>query len=231
MSQRLLIVEDDRAMRSALADAFQQEGYEIETAADGRAAAELVFSRHFDLVLLDVMLPGKSGFEILREMREAGLETAVLVLTVRSDVDDRVLGLDLGADDYVTKPFELRELIARVRALLRRGTKARGSGPMRPLHFHVGEVDVDLGTFELVCAGVTYRLSRTEADILALLHAEAGRVVSRDRFLDEVWGRDSLVGHRTIDTHVLNLRQKLEQNPAQPRHLITVHGVGYRLVL
>jgi DNA-binding response OmpR family regulator len=232
MARRLLIVEDDRSMPTALADAFRQEGFEVATAVDGRAASELIFSRHFDIVILDCMLPHRSGFEILRQMREAGLEMAVLMLTVRGDVDDKVLGLDLGADDYLTKPFSLRELVARVRALLRRREKSpfvtRVAGAMR---FTLGEACIDLGTFQLTRGGTTYSLSKKEADILALLFSDAGRVVSRGRFLDEVWGEDSLVGHRTIDTHIFNLRHKIEDDPKAPRYLLTVHGVGYRLVL
>jgi len=236
---RILIVEDDRTLRETLADALTQDGYDVTSAADGRAATDLVFSRSFRLVLLDVMLPARSGFEILREMRANGIATPVLMLTVRGDESDKVLGFDLGADDYVTKPFSLRELLARVRALLRRGptpvksaAAAVAHAPdLPPERFAIGDARVDLGAYRIVRAGATHPLSPREAAILVLLVREAGRVVSRDRFLDEVWGEESLVGHRTIDTHILNLRQKIERDPSDPVHLLTVHGVGYRLVL
>jgi two-component system alkaline phosphatase synthesis response regulator PhoP len=194
-----------------------------------------VFARHFDLVLLDVMLPARGGFEILREMRAQGIASPVLMLTVRGDESDKVLGFDLGADDYVTKPFSLRELLARVRALLRRGRPAppdaTAKTPPTPDRFVIGDAEVDLAAYRVTLDGTAHPLSPREAAILALLHREAGRVVSRDRFLDEVWGREVYVGHRTVDTHVLNLRQKIERDPRQPIHILTVHGVGYRLVV
>ena len=232
MTRRLLIVEDDLALRTGLEDAFEGEGYDVTVAADGNTARDLVFSRHFDAVILDLMLPGRSGWEILKEVREQRFATPVLLLTARGDESDKVLGLDLGADDYVTKPFGLRELIARVRAMLRRHDRdvavAEESAPP-PDRFRVGDVDVDLAAFELRNGGVTHSLSRKEAAMLSLLYSEAGRAVSRERFLNEVWDGGEMVGNRTIDTHVLNLRHKIEPDPAHPRHLLTVHGIGYRL--
>lgn len=229
MSKRILLVEDDLALRTGLLDSLKLEGYDLSSASNGILAEELIFSRHFDLVILDLMLPGKSGLDLLREMREQGLQTAVLILTARGDETDKVLGLELGADDYVSKPFGLRELIARVRALLRRGEHGKHSKNGGPSRFRIGESEIDLEAFQLLRDGERIALSPKEVKMLALLHAQSGKVVSRKRFLDEVWGASEYVGNRTIDTHILNLRKKLEENPAEPRFLLTVHGAGYKL--
>jgi DNA-binding response OmpR family regulator len=229
--KRLLLVEDDLALRTGLHDTFCEEGYEVTVAADGHSAHELALSRHFDLVVLDLMLPGRSGLEVLRAIRAARLATPVLLLTARGDETDKVLGFDLGADDYVTKPFGLRELVARVRALLRRHGRDAGSLRDAAATFRIGAAEVDLGAFEVRCGGVVHPLSPKEAGMLALLFRERGLAVRRERILDEVWGSEDFVGPRAVDTHVVNLRQKLEADPRRPRHLLTVHGVGYRLVL
>ncbi|MCA8944163.1 MAG: response regulator transcription factor [Planctomycetes bacterium] len=225
-----MLVEDDHALRIGLVDTFRDEGLDVTAAADGDEAHALLFSRHFDLVVLDLMLPGRSGLELLRALRAERIETPVLLLTARGDESDKVLGLELGADDYVTKPFGMRELIARVRVLLRRHGKA-GTAADHAQVFRVGDARVDLGAFEVERDGETTRLSPKEAAMLQLLFANRGVAVRRERFLDEVWGTDQFVGNRTVDTHVLNLRQKLEEDPREPRHLLTVHGVGYRLDL
>ncbi len=226
---RLLIVEDDSTLSLGLAEAFGLEGMEVVTARDGREAEDLLFTRHFDLVILDLMLPGMSGLELLREVRNQGLGTPVLVLTAKVEEDDRVLGLELGADDYVTKPFSMRELAARVRALLRRtGREAGGAGPLL-VPFLLGKTLVDLPAYEIRRKGKVLPLSQTEARMLALLFSERDRVVTRNRFLLEVWGEDPLVGDRTVDTHVLNLRKKIEPRPGRPRFLLTVRGAGYKL--
>ncbi|MCC6670363.1 MAG: response regulator transcription factor [Planctomycetes bacterium] len=227
MNAAILLVEDDLTLRTGLADTLRQEGHEVVAAADGESAAQALRTRRFALVLLDLMLPRRSGLALLRELRARDRRTPVVILTARGDESDKVLGLELGADDYVTKPFSLRELLARVRAQLRRAQPAAPPAET----FAVGDALVDLAAFELRRDGTVHPLSPKEAAILALLHAEAGKAVSRSRFLDEVWGGDRFVGTRTIDTHVLNLRQKLERDPAAPRHLLTVHGVGYRLLL
>ncbi len=228
---RLLIVEDDAALRRGLHDAFVSEGHEVVTAANGTEAARVVFERHFDAVVLDLMLPGRGGLEILRDLRANGLQLPVLILTARGDESDRVLGLDLGADDYVTKPFSLRELTARVRALLRRvaGRSATEDREV-PDRLVVGAASIDLAAYEVVRGPDVHRLSPKEVAMLRLLIAREGKAVSRGDFLDLVWPNDGDVGHRTIDTHMLNLRQKIEDDPRHPRHLLTVHGVGYRFV-
>jgi DNA-binding response OmpR family regulator len=227
MSHHLLLVEDDATIRTVLQDALTTDGHRVTTAADGDEATALLRAHAFDLVLLDVLLPGPSGLEILQTLRRADQRTPVLLLTARSGESDRVLGLELGADDYVTKPFSLRELRTRVRVLLRRIERA-GTAPTG--RFRVGACEVDLDAYELRRGRTVSRLSPTEAAMLALLWQERGRVVDRSRFLKEVWGGAS-IGDRTIDTHLLHLRQKLEHDPREPRHLLTVHGVGYRLAV
>lgn len=227
MTFRLLLVEDDLTLRTALSDALTGEGFNMVTAADGHEGKALLRLHRFDLVVLDVMLPGPSGLELLRELRTRDADTPVLVLTARSEEGDKVLGLELGADDYVTKPFSLRELLARVNAMLRRRERHMSAGVQQ---FTVGDAQIDLAAFTVVRNGVTLSLSPKEAAMLHLLRSHSGRAVSRSRFLEEVWGGDQFVGNRTIDTHMLNLRQKVETDSRHPRFLLTVHGIGYRLV-
>jgi len=226
MTFRLLLVEDDRTMRTALTDAFVGEGHEVTAAADGHEARAVLRSQRFDLVILDVMLPGPSGLELLRELRQRDADTPVLLLTARGEESDKVLGLELGADDYVSKPFSLRELLARVKAMLRRRDRPQAAGVQQ---FSLGTARIDLAAFTVVRDGVVHTLSPKEAAMLQLLRENAGRAVSRATFLAKVWGGDQFVGDRTIDTHMLNLRQKVEADSKQPRFLLTVHGVGYRL--
>ncbi|MCC6782703.1 MAG: response regulator transcription factor [Planctomycetes bacterium] len=230
--KRLLLVEDDRALREGLRDAFTDEGYDVSPVADGNAARELALTRHFDVVVLDVMLPGRSGYEVLRAIREARLATPVLLLTAKTDEADKVLGLDLGADDHLGKPFGMRELIARVRALLRRHGRDTRSPQAAQQVFRLGRREIDLGAFEIRVDGQRIEsLSKKEAGMLALLFAERGLAVRRERILDLVWGSDAYVGPRAVDTHMVNLRTKLEDDSRRPQHLLTVHGVGYRLVV
>jgi two-component system, OmpR family, alkaline phosphatase synthesis response regulator PhoP len=235
VTARILLVEDDRTLRTALGDALAGEGHAVATAADGDEALAMLRGETFGLLVLDVMLPGPSGLEILRALRQRDRRTPVLLLTARSSEGDKVLGLELGADDYVTKPFSLRELLARVRALLRRAVPAGGEPALDPTivptgRFRLGGCEVDLDAYELRRAGAVQRLSPKEAAMLALLWSERGKVVSRARFLREVWsdGGQS-VGDRTVDTHLLHLRQKLEDDPRAPVWIVTVHGAGYRL--
>ncbi|MBL9078552.1 MAG: response regulator transcription factor [Planctomycetes bacterium] len=223
---RLLLVEDDATLRTALRDALRGEGLDVTTAADGHEARAALRGERFDLAVLDVMLPGPSGLELLRELRQRDAALPVLLLTARGSEGDKVLGLELGADDYVTKPFSLRELLARVKAMLRRRTTTATAAEQQ---FSIGAARVDLAAFTIVRGRTTHTLSPKEAGMLRLLRQRQGGAVARADFLREVWGGDQFVGDRTIDTHVLNLRQKLEDDARQPRHLLTVHGVGYRL--
>ena len=225
----VLIVEDDATIRDGLRDALRNQGYVVDTAADGREGATALERGGHDLVVLDLMLPGPSGLDLLREFRRHDAGTPVIVLTARGDESDKVLGLELGADDYVTKPFGLRELLARVRAQLRRREVDAAEPPAEP--FSIGDAVIDLGAFSVVRDNATHGLSPKEAAILSLLFAELGRAVHRTELLNRVWGSDRYVSTRTIDTHVLNLRHKIEVDPKQPRFLLTVHGIGYRLVL
>ena len=225
---QILLVEDDRAIRTVLQDALATDGHAVTVAADGNEALALLRGRTFDLLVLDVMLPGPSGLEILQHVRRGDRRTPVLLLTARGSEGDKVLGLELGADDYVTKPFSLRELRARVRALLRR-VEAPTAAPTG--RFALGDLAIDLDAYEVRRGRDVQRLSPTEAALLAVLWRERGRVVERAQFLREVWGGAGSVSDRTIDTHLLHLRQKLERDPRQPVHLLTVHGVGYRLAV
>ncbi len=227
MSGRILLVEDDRTLRIGLHDALTGESHTVITAADGHEARAVLRAQRFDLVVLDVMLPGPSGLELLRELRARDGDTPVLLLTARGEEGDKVLGLELGADDYVTKPFSLRELLARVKAMLRR--RERPDAALIE-QFTLGAVRVDLAAFTVVSGGTTHTLSPKEAAMLRLLRQRAGRAVPRAEFLREVWGGSPFVGDRTIDTHMLNLRQKVEADCRRPQFLLTVHGVGYRLV-
>jgi DNA-binding response OmpR family regulator len=227
VTAQILLVEDDRAIRTVLQDALRHDGHEVTAAADGDEALAMLRERTFDLLILDLLLPGPSGLDVLQAVRSRDLRTPVLLLTARSSEGDKVLGLELGADDYVTKPFSLRELRDRVKALLRRAEPpaTRPTG-----RFRLGRLDIDLDAYEVRRGRAVQRLSPTEAAMLQLLWQHRGRVVDRTRFLAAVWGGGA-VGDRTIDTHLLHLRQKIERDPKAPRHLLTAHGVGYRLAL
>jgi DNA-binding response OmpR family regulator len=223
---RILVVEDDPAILRGLSDSLRRESYEVLTAADGESARRLIEERNPDLVILDLMLPKLSGYEICRKMRSEGNSTPILMLTARGEEGDRVLGLDLGADDYVSKPFSLRELLARVRALLRR------SQPARALldELHVGDVTVDFRSYEARKGGLPLEMTRREFQLLRALASRPGEVITRSELLDQVWGLEAYPTTRTVDNHVAGLRAKLEQDPAQPAHLVTVRGVGYKWV-
>jgi len=226
MSHQILLVEDDPGIRTVLADALTHDGHTVCTAQDGDEAHAALRSSRYDLCILDIMLPGPSGLEVLERFRRRDQRTPVLLLTARGSESDKVLGLELGADDYVTKPFSLRELRARVRVLLRRSERSASAPTGR---FWLGEVECDLDAYELRRGPQRQRLSPTEAALLTLLWRQRGRVVERSQFLAEVWGGPGSVSDRTIDTHLLHLRKKIEADPQAPRWLKTVHGVGYRL--
>jgi DNA-binding response OmpR family regulator len=231
MKKHILIVEDDTHIRLGLVETLKGEGFEVSECADGREAPAMVKQRKPDLILLDVMLPGKSGFDICRELRAGGNKTLIIMLTAKGQEVDKVVGLELGADDYVTKPFGLRELLARVQAVLRRGN---GPGPESaavsvPDEIRLGKVVIDGRAMRGVRGKEKFELTARELKLLALLDAERGRVVDRNRILDLVWGMEYYGTTRTLDQVVVKLRQKVEEDPAHPRFLKTVHGVGYRL--
>ena len=223
---RLLIIEDEPAILRGLADQFRREGYEVETASDGDTGYAAIHEHPPDLVLLDLMLPGLSGYEICRKLREQGNQTPVLMLTARGEEADRVLGLDIGADDYVTKPFSLRELLARVRALLRR-TQARALLPQR---LRVQDLEIDFAAYSATRSGRPVEMTRREFQLLRTLVARPNQVFTRDELLDAVVGEDVYITNRVIDNYIVSLRAKIEPDPSAPCHLITVRGVGYKWV-
>ena len=223
---RILVVEDDRAILRGLVLNLERESHEVVTATDGAAAYDLIRNDEPDLVLLDVMLPGMSGYELCRRLRVEGSTVPVLMLTARGEELDRVQGLDLGADDYVTKPFSLPELLARVRALLRRTHPPQAL----PDGLRFGDVVVDFRCYRASKTGIPLRMTRKEYGTLRLLASRPGEVVTRHDLLRDVWGYRRDPTTRTVDNHVASLRQKLEDDPSDPRHILTVHGVGYRFV-
>lgn len=224
MSSRILLVEDEPGLVLALSDLLAGEGYDVETATDGITAVSRAISEPFDLIVLDVMLPGKNGFDVCRELREQGKDAAVLMLTARTQVMDRVAGLKLGADDYLTKPFEPPELLARIEALLRRVKQTRTS----VLRFQFGDVEIDFDKGDVLKGGAPVGLAGKELELLRYLIDHRGNVVSRDELLEAVWEYQPGVSSRTVDVHIAWLRQKLEDNPQTPTHIHTVRGVGYR---
>jgi len=227
MSSRVLLVEDEPGLVLTLTDLLEEEGYAVESAVDGPSGLARASEGTFDLVVLDVMLPGKSGFDVCRELRQRGKDVAVLMLTAKSQLVDRVVGLKLGADDYLTKPFEPPELLARVEALLRRVKKVK---PAPVLRFHFGNVDVDFETGDAFKSGAPVGLAAKELELLRYLIDRRGNVVSRDELMEAVWEYQPGITSRTVDVHVAWLRQKLEERPQVPRHIHTVRGVGYRFV-
>ena len=222
---RILIIEDEAPMRTALADVLEGEGYRAFTAADGEIGLRKAVDEKPDLILLDVMMPKLDGFAVCAELRRLGHVTPVLMLTAKGQIEDRVNGLDVGADDYLVKPFSTEELLARVRALLRR-TQRQGKSPTR---LKLGEVEIDLARQTAARGRKVIHLTAKEFAMLRLLAEAAGEPVSREKFLDVVWGYAAFPTTRTVDTHIGSLRAKLEKNPEAPRWLKTVHGVGYRL--
>ncbi len=223
---RILVVEDDTAILRGLTDNLRFEGYQVIPVRSGEEGLRLILEEEPDLVILDIMLPVLSGFDICRRVRKEGKMMPILMLTARTQEVDRVMGLDLGADDYVTKPFSIPELLARVRALLRR---ANAASPL-PERVTFGDVSVEFERYEAMKGRDAVHLSPKEFGVLRLLVAREGDVVSRTDLLHEVWGYKRFPTTRTVDNHVASLRSKLEDDPASPRHLLTVHGVGYRFV-
>jgi DNA-binding response OmpR family regulator len=221
---RILVIEDERALCRVLCDNFAFEGYEIIVAEDGPSGYSKAITEKPDVVILDLMLPRMSGYDVCRKLRADGVNTPILMLTARGEEADRIAGLDLGADDYVTKPFSLGELGARVRALLRRAGRLRAM----PDKLQIEGIEIDFNAYEAVKNGIPLELTRKEFQLLRLLASRAGQAVTRDEILNEVWGEETYVTNRTVDTHVANVRAKVERDPRHPRHVLTVHGIGYR---
>ena len=230
MTDRVLIVEDDAGLVMALTDLLCSEGYTVETASDGLEGLERATLSAFDLIILDVMLPGKSGFDVCRDLRQRGITTPILMLTARGQVIDKVLGLKLGADDYLTKPFEPLELVARLEALLRRRqTSAASSGNLGDT-FGFGSVLVDFRSTEVRCREKVVELSAREFQLLRYFITKRGATLSRGQLLREVWGYEASILTRTVDVHVGLLRHKLEDDAKNPRHFLTMRGHGYKFM-
>lgn len=227
MSKRILLVEDEPGLVITLTDRLVSEGYQVETAQDGETGYVRATSEPFDLIILDVMLPRKNGFDVCRDLRQRGVQTPVIMLTARGQVVDKVVGLKLGADDYVTKPFEMIELLARIEAQLRRAPTASESSTEI---FIFGDVRVDLRSAEVLREGKPVELSAREFKLLSYFIENRGQILSRDELLDEVWGYNAMPSTRTVDVHVAWLRQKLEANPRHPQYIVTVHGLGYKFI-
>lgn len=226
---KVLLVEDEEGLVLTLSDRLRSEGFEIKAAVDGKTGFELGRSEKFDLMILDVMLPKKNGYDICRDLRQLGISTPILMLTAKGETIDKVLGLKLGADDYLTKPFEMIELLARVEALLRRSPAQRTNGSGNGLDsFRFGHVSINFKRAEVLRNEQPVELSAMEFKLLQFLIENRGHVHSRDHLLDAVWGYDAMPSTRTVDVHIAWLRQKLEENPRHPAFIQTVHGMGYK---
>ncbi len=224
--RKILIVEDDQFMAFALREGMETEGFAAEIAVDGPAGLRAAREKDFDIVILDVMLPGLSGFDVCRQLRGTDRSVPVIMLTARSLEIDKVQGLKIGADDYLTKPFSLMELIARIEAVLRRTAKLNESID----EYRFDDVSLNFKRFEASKGGVELNLSPREFGVLKFLIEHRGEVISRDQLLNNVWSYNSFPSTRTVDTHIAKLRQKIEQTPNTPKYLITIHGVGYKFI-
>jgi DNA-binding response OmpR family regulator len=224
---RILIVEDETQMRIGLKDNLDFEGYTVDMAPDGRVGLEKIMENKYDLIILDVMLPKISGFDVCKKVREAGIKTPIMMLTAKGEEIDKVLGLELGADDYVTKPFSLREVLARIKAILRRVEDSPSADQSK---VRIGNIEVNFKSYEAHVQGELIQTTHKEIEILKFLWYHKNQVVSRDQLLKEVWGYEAYPSTRTVDNFILKLRQKIEKEPTHPKHILTVHGVGYKLI-
>ena len=234
MSQRILLVEDEPGLLMTLTDRLVSEGFAVETATDGEAGLQRALAETFDLIILDVGLPRKNGFDVCRDLRQRSVGVLIIMLTARGQVVDKVVGLKIGADDYVTKPFEMMELLARIEALLRRvpptliaaGSATGEAGDV----YHFGVIHADFRRAEVTRDGARIELSAREFKLLRYLIEHRGATISRDELLNEVWGYNAMPSTRTVDVHIAWLRQKLEPNPHYPQFILTIHGLGYKFV-
>ena len=224
---KILIIEDEPEMQKGLKDNLKFEGYDVDIAGDGEKGLKKILEGKHDLVLLDVMLPLMSGFDVCKSAREEGIRTPIIMLTAKGEEIDKVLGLELGADDYITKPFSLRELLARVKAVLRRkeGVASLGENTVA-----IGLLQIDFATYNASRRGKPVDMTPKEFEILKYLWKNKNQVVSRDSLLTNVWGYDEAISSRTVDNFILKLRQKIEPTSSKPRHIVTIHGTGYKLI-
>jgi DNA-binding response OmpR family regulator len=228
---KILIVEDELAMLQGLKDNLELEGYEVETASDGKAGLDKIRNNNFHLILLDVMLPGISGFDICKTARKEGVRSPIILLTAKGEEIDRVLGLELGADDYITKPFSLRELLARIKAVLRRTNEGSPAEVENSSVKNIGRLKINFSSYMAFEDANEIKMSHKEFELLLFLLNHKNQTISRNDLIDHVWGYDLDVTTRTVDNFIVKLRQKIEINPNEPRIIHTVHGVGYKLVL
>jgi len=226
--QQILIVEDEQAMLAGLKDNLELEGYAIDTADDGMVGLDKILHGNYDLILLDVMLPNISGFDICKKVRKEGVATPIILLTAKGEEIDKVLGLEFGADDYITKPFSLRELLARVKAVLRRSDSPFGKKDTEVIE--IGKLSINFSNYEAHLNNKQVKMSHKEFEFLHYLWKMRNKVVSRDDLLDNVWGTDYIPSSRTVDNFILKLRQKIEEDTNNPKIILTVHGVGYKLI-
>ncbi len=222
--ERILIIEDEESILMALEDDLKLEGYKVTGIGDGRQGLSMAKEGGYDLIILDIMLPKMNGFEVCKELRQAGMTIPILILTAKSQEIDKVLGLELGADDYVTKPFSPRELLARVKAILRRAKQTELGIDV----YRFGDVEIDFKKYEAAKNGAPIYLTRLEFALLQFLIKHKSQALSRDTILDEVWGKEVYAYPRTVDTHIAHLRKKIEDDPANPSYLLGVRGIGYK---
>lgn len=224
--KKILIIEDDPAISMGLQDSLIEEHYEVMSEDDGERGFNKAMKENFDLILLDIMLPTKNGIDICRDLRNNGVNSAIIMLTSKKEEMDKVLGLEIGADDYVTKPFSIRELLARIKALLRRNLEVIKEVE----EYSFGNIFIDFKKLEANKNNDLIQLSSTEYKILKYLIQHEGEVITRDNFLDDVWGYDSFPTTRTVDNYILSLRKQIEDDPSNPKHIITIHKAGYKFV-
>ncbi len=227
MKDKILIIEDEEDLVKGLRLNLEDEGYQITWASDGEQGLERVFREKPELIILDVMLPKKDGLEVCRELREKKISTPIIMLTAKGEEIDKVVGLEIGADDYITKPFSIRELLARIKAHLRR--EQRGTRSI-PDICAVGDVEIDFNHFKIRRTGKEWDLTSLEAEILRYFLSRPGEVIRRDDLLDKIWGYEKFPTTRTIDNHILKLRKKIEDDPSRPRYILSVYGEGYRFM-
>jgi DNA-binding response OmpR family regulator len=228
--KKILIVEDELSMIKGLKDNLEFEGYEVDTAMEGNQGLQKVLHGNFDLILLDVMLPGVSGFDICRTARKEGVETPIILLTAKGEEIDKVVGLELGADDYITKPFSLRELLARIKAILRRAPAGKEESGESSL-VSIGNIQVNFKNYQALEGKTEVKMSHKEFEVLHFLYKNSGKTVHRDDLMSSVWSIEYDITTRTVDNFIMKLRQKIETDPNNPRIILTVHGVGYKMIL
>jgi DNA-binding response OmpR family regulator len=227
---KILIVEDEPHMLQGIRDNLEFEGYSVETASEGSEGLEKILGNKYDLILLDVMLPNISGFDICKNVRKAGITTPIILLTAKGEEIDKVLGLELGADDYITKPFSLRELLARIKAVIRRAGDS-GNSAVSKDKMNFGRLTINFKTYEAICDENPVKMSHKEFEIMHYLYNHANETVHRDDLMSAVWGIEFDITTRTVDNFILKLRQKIETDLNSPKHILTVHGIGYKLVI